>query len=83
MKINKRLINKSRRYSEEFKRKIVSDYESGKYSVLQLEKLHGVGNPTIYQWIYRFYIIYEKGYRITEMEKTRAVNIPIKVILLC
>lgn len=75
MQVNKRFINKSRRYSEEFKRSIVSDFESGKYSVLQLEKLHGITNPSIYQWIYKFSTFNEKGYRIIEMEKSSSLKV--------
>lgn len=66
MKANVQSIRKQRRYSEEFKRSIVSDYESGKYSVLQLERLHGVKNPTIYAWIYKYSTFNEQGYRVVE-----------------
>lgn len=68
MKANVRSIRKHRRYSIEFKKRIVSDFESGKYSVPQLEKLHGVGNVTIYKWIYKFSTFNEKGFRIVEMK---------------
>ena len=61
-------IRKRRKYSEEFKKRIVADFESGKYSVPQLERLHGVGNPTIYRWIYKFSTFNEKGFRIVEMK---------------
>lgn len=66
MKANIRSIRKQRRYSEEFKKSLVSDYESGKFSVLQLEKLHGVGNPTIYSWIYKYSKFNQSGYRVVE-----------------
>ena len=68
MKANVRSIRKRRKYSEEFKKRIVADFESGKYSVPQLERLHGVGNPTIYRWIYKFSTFNEKGFRIVEMK---------------
>jgi len=51
MKANLRIIRKQRKYSEEFKKQLVLEFESGKYSVAELEKLHGVSNPTIYNWI--------------------------------
>lgn len=66
MKANLKSIRKQRKYSEEFKRTIVSDFESGKFSVVQLEKLHGINNGLIYQWIYKFSNFNEKGYRIVE-----------------
>lgn len=68
MKSNTRLLRKQRRYSTEFKKQIVADFESGEYSVPQLEKLHGVGNPTIYSWIHKFSTFNEKGFRVVEMK---------------
>ena len=68
MKANVRSIRKQRKYSIEFKKGIVSDFESGKFSVPQLEKLHGVRNGTIYAWIYKFSTFNEKGFRIIEMK---------------
>lgn len=68
MKANVRIIRKQRKYSEEFKKSLVSDFESGKFSVLQLEKLHGVRNQLIYKWIYKFSTFNEKGFRIIEMD---------------
>lgn len=68
MKANVRSIRKCRQYSEEFKQRIVADFENGKFSVPQLEKLHGVSNGTIYRWIYKFSTFNEKGFRIVEMK---------------
>lgn len=68
MKANVRSIRKQRRYSLEFKRRIVADFESGRFSVLQLEKLHGIKNPLIYGWIHKFSTFNEKGFRIVEMQ---------------
>ena len=41
MKANVKQISKHRHYLEEFKREIVTIYESGKDSVPQLEELYG------------------------------------------
>ena len=68
MKANVKLISKQRKYSEEFKKSIVWDFESGKFSVPQLERLHNIGNPSIYKWIYKFSKSNEKGQRIVEMK---------------
>ncbi|MDT0688147.1 transposase, partial [Autumnicola psychrophila] len=61
MKPNVRLLRKQRQYSNEFKRQIVADFESGQLSVPQLSKLHGVANQVIYRWIYKFSTFNEKG----------------------
>lgn len=70
MKANLRSIRKQRRYSDEFKKQLVQDFESGKYSVPQLERLHGVSNPTIYNWIYKFSTFNEHGFRVVEMKQS-------------
>lgn len=70
MKLNLREIKKSRKYSDEFKKEIVSLFESGKFSVYQLEKLYSIGNPTIYKWIYKFSTFNEKGIRVVEMKES-------------
>ena len=75
MKINIRQVQKLRRYSDEFKRAIVSEFESGKLSVLQLEKLYGIANPTIYKWIYKFSTFNQEGYRVIEMKDSSAKKI--------
>jgi len=61
-------IRKSRCYSEDFKRTIVKEFESGSFSVLQLGKLHGVDFQTIYNWIYKYSSNNERSVRIVEMK---------------
>lgn len=68
MKSNIRFLKKHRRYSVEFKKQIVADFESGDFSVPQLEKLHGVPNSVIYSWIHKFSTFNEKGFRVVEMK---------------
>jgi transposase-like protein len=70
MKANLKQLKKSRVYSEEFKRSIVKDFESGRFSVSQLEKLHGMSNVSIYKWIYKFSTFNEKGSRVVEMKNS-------------
>lgn len=70
MKANLKQLKKQRIYSDVFKREIVSDFESGRFSVLQLEKLHGVNNVTIYNWIYKFSTFNEKGSRVVEKKNS-------------
>lgn len=75
MIIKKRLIRKRRVYSEEFRRELVRQFESGKYSVLQLDRLYGVSFNLIYKWIYKYSEINEKGYRIVEMKQSSTSRI--------
>jgi transposase len=70
MKINFKQLKKRRKYSDDFKKEIVRLFESGEFSVYQLEKIYGVGNPTIYSWIYKFSTFNEKSYRVVEMKES-------------
>lgn len=70
MKANLRQLKKHRVYSEAFKKELVNDFESGKFSVAQLERLHGISNVSIYKWIYKYSTFNEKGYRVVEHKKS-------------
>lgn len=70
MKTNLTQLRKKRTYSEEFKKEIVTLFEKGRFSVLQLEKIYGISNATIYNWIYKFSIFNEKGIRVVEMKES-------------
>lgn len=73
MKANVKQIKKKRIYSVEFKKQVVLEYESGKFSVAQMDKLYGVSYQSIYNWIYKYSTFNEKGLRIIEM-KDSATN---------
>ena len=75
MKANIKAIRKKRVYSEEFKKQIVQEFELGKFSVLQLEKLHGMSNTLIYRWIYKYSNFNEHGSRIIEMSKSSTTKV--------
>lgn len=68
MKATVKLISKHRKYSEEFKKSIVTDFESGKFSVSQIERLHRISRQSIYNWIYKYSLFSERGQRIVEMK---------------
>lgn len=75
MRANVNQIRKRRNYSDDFKKEIVSSFESGEFSVLQLEKLYGIRNVTIYNWIYKLSDFNEKGCRIVEMEASNQTKL--------
>jgi len=70
MKQTVRRIQKRRKFTNEFKKRIVQDYESGQYSVSDLSKLHSIANTQIYNWIYKFSTVNQKGYRVVEMKES-------------
>ena len=42
------------RYSSAFKQKVVTEIESGVYTVGEVERIYGVTRATIYEWLRRF-----------------------------
>jgi len=70
MKQHIQAIKKQRKYTEEFKKDIVSIFEKGTYSVLQLGKLYGIKKQVIYGWIYRYSAFNEPGYRIMDKNES-------------
>lgn len=52
MKANLKLIKKHRKFKDEFIKSIVKDFASGKFSVVQLEKLRNISTSSIYRWIW-------------------------------
>lgn len=75
MKANIKILRKQRHFSDEFKRGLVTDFESGKLSVGQLSKLHGIAEQVIYSWIHKFSIFNEKGFRIIEMKESTSKKV--------
>jgi len=75
MRTNLRKLRKQRHYSEDFKKELVSLFESGEFSVKQLEKLYGVVKSTIYRWIYKFSTFNEKGVRVVEMKQSSSLKL--------
>jgi transposase len=66
MKKQGKLLLKHRRYSKTFKKSIVQDFESGRFSVQQLSNLHGMSIQSIDNWIYKYSHVNQRGTRIME-----------------
>lgn len=70
LKTGRRLRGK-RCFSEEFRRKLVEDFEQGVMSVGQMERHYGISNGLIYRWIYKYSTYNEKNVRIVEMKDSQ------------
>ncbi|MEQ9297050.1 MAG: transposase [Cyclobacteriaceae bacterium] len=70
MKVNIRKIKKYRKFTEEVKRKVVADFESGACSTLELSRMYSCTQTTIYRWIYKYSNYNEVGCRIVEMKES-------------
>lgn len=72
---NGKRIKRHRRYSEDFKLKIVKEYESGKHSVYEMEKIYDISNVSIYKWIYKYSKYNKKSIQVVEMKNSQANKI--------
>jgi len=68
---NGKRINSRRRYSEDFKLKLVEFYESGKHSVCELEKIYDIPNASIYNWIYKYSTYNKKSIKVVELKDSQ------------
>jgi transposase-like protein len=72
---NIRLLRSPRKFTEDFKRKLVKEFEQGTMSVYQMSKLYNIATTQIYDWIYKFSIFNEKGSRIVEMKDSQTTKL--------
>jgi len=70
MKANLKKIQSKRRFSEEFKREIVKDFEKGKLTVRDLGKLYQLKAGVIYRWIYKYSTFNHQSIQIVEMKES-------------
>ena len=63
-------LRKKRLYSDEFKRKVVQDFETGQFSILELSRLHGLHRTVLYRWVYKFSTFNKEGYRVVESKQS-------------
>lgn len=68
-------INRLRRFSEDFKLKLVKEYEQGFRSVPELEKFYDVGNASIYSWIYKYSTYNKKSIQVVEMKDSQLLKL--------
>jgi len=71
LKTGKR-IRKKRKFSEEFKLKIVKEYESGEFSVLEMTKMYDISAQVIYRWIYKYSKYNKQSIQVVEMKDSQA-----------
>lgn len=75
MKANIRKIRHKRVFTEDFKKHLVKEYESGTVGVLELEKVYQVSHNLIYSWIYKYSNFNKKSIQVVEMKQSSAQKI--------
>jgi transposase len=73
--MKKKQIQRARVFSEDFKKSLVNEYESGKLSVLELSELHKITTAVIYRWIYRYSTYQNKSVKVVEMSESSALKV--------
>lgn len=63
-------VRVQRKYSEEFKKKIVKDYESGKESAIGLSRLFDIDVTLVYSWVYKYSTYNKKNVQVVEMKES-------------
>src|SRR5215208_4366914 len=71
----KQRLQVKRLFSEDFKKSVISDYESGKFSVGELATLHAVHSTLIYRWIYRYSIYQKRNIKVVEMSQSSSLKV--------
>ena len=70
MQANVRMLRKRRHFSEDFRKRIVGLFESGRYNVAQISSLYGISLSLFYRWIYHYSQFNKEGCRIIEMKQS-------------
>ena len=69
--ITKRVKIQSKRiFSEDFKKSRIKDYESGKFTVVEISRLYNIERPVVYKWIYKYSTYNKKAVRVVEMSES-------------
>lgn len=68
--------NRNRTFGEKFKKDTVKRIEDNEYTVGEISGLYDVSRTAVYQWIYKYSILHQKGYRqiIEPMSSTKKVK---------
>ena len=69
---NGKRIRRQRKFSEDFKLKIVKEYESGEFSVAEMAKIYDISYQTIYRWIYKYSKYNKRSIQVVEMKDSQA-----------
>ena len=69
---NGKRVKRFRRFSEDFKLKIVKGYESGEFTVSEMAKIYDISPQVIYRWIYKYSKYNKQSIQIVEMKDSQA-----------
>jgi transposase len=66
--MTKKITLKSNRvFSEDFKKTCITEYETGRFTVLELSKLYQIQTVIIYRWIHKYSTYNKRRIKVVEM----------------
>lgn len=75
MGIKRVKLQVKRKYSEEFKKARISEYEKGEFTISEISKLYGIDRHVIYRWIYRYSLYNKKNVKIVELKDSSTTKV--------
>ena len=63
-------VKLKRKFSEEFKKLRVQEYERGDYTAIQLGRMYQIGPASIYNWIYKYSNLNQKKVLVVESKNS-------------
>ena len=75
MQTNLKKVQKRRFFSEQLRKKIVNEYETGKMTVLELSRFYSVSETSIYNWIVKYSNYEKQSIQIVEMKESNTNRI--------
>lgn len=75
MSTSKKRIQTKRRYSVEFRRARVKEFERGTFSVGQLSRLYGMSEQSVYRWVEKYSDMPKKNAVIVEVPNSQSTRL--------
>ncbi|NME72999.1 transposase [Flammeovirga aprica] len=66
-----KVLRSQRKFSEEFKRKIVHEYEFGQLSIKSISEQYSISLQTVYRWIHQYSNYNNLGVQVVEMKNSQ------------
>jgi len=63
-------VRSYRIFTEAFKRQLVSEYESKKFTISELSRIYKISATSLYQWVYKYSSYLEKQTKVVELKES-------------
>jgi transposase len=70
MGTKKVILQTKRHFSEDFRRALVKEYETGKFSIPELSRLHQIQHTVLYRWVNKYSAYNRSKFIVVEMKES-------------